>query len=674
MQTDRITNGMFEAWQNMSQRIDRIFGTQRWASDLTLIAIVLGWTIWSSLGSARLWDRDEPRNARCAVEMIQRQDWIVPMFNDQLRTHKPILLYWFEIASYSLLGVNEFAARFPSAICGSLTVLAIYSLARRMVDARFGLWSAIALASSTMFVVASRAATPDAVLICFSTLGIALLAAQIHSSSGVWSKSSGVSDAEPIGGLVKPNFRLGYLGYAALGCAVLAKGPVGLVIPLTVVLTWAFVQRLQQTFKERDRPMISASKMMLHLLWLATHPAVLLERLKQSTRQAFSLAWQTCWDARLPLGLAVVLAISLPWYIWVGIRTDGQWLYGFFVEHNLNRAVSAMEGHSGGIWYYPLALIAGTFPWSLLLIPIVWWAAKMSREDRYAAPIQLGLIWVGVTVAVFSCAGTKLPSYITTCYPGVALLIGSFFAAWQAGELKLSATMNRIAGWVMIFTSVGLAVGIMVAAQWLQMPRLWICSVWPLALLIPAASLIRQARASKSLASDDPSSNRMGASAAWQFAITAPILIGGLMGQGPSKISHYRSDLDELIAVAAADQATNPASVGHWLAVGTIEPSWVFYLGHRITELPTAIVVNSSQLDWKVVATEHLQKLDARLVVNAEDWQSLQDYWASDSTAAGPQTAILIRSNRFLDDTELIVLRRLEIVTIPRLATLPDKL
>ena len=82
-------------------------------------------TFFTQLGASKLWDRDEPRNARCAWEMLDRGDWVVPTFNDELRTHKPILLYWLTMASYSVFGVSEFAARFASAALavavGSLT-------------------------------------------------------------------------------------------------------------------------------------------------------------------------------------------------------------------------------------------------------------------------------------------------------------------------------------------------------------------------------------------------------------------------------------------------------------------------------------------------------------------------------------------------------------------------
>lgn len=69
-------------------------------------------------------------------------------------------------------------------------------------------------------------------------------------------------------------------------------------------------------------------------------------------------------------GVCLAVTIAAPWYVAVGMATDGQFLVEFLWRHNVGRAVSSMEGHDGGVLFYPLALLVGTFPWSLWLIPI----------------------------------------------------------------------------------------------------------------------------------------------------------------------------------------------------------------------------------------------------------------------------------------------------------------
>jgi 4-amino-4-deoxy-L-arabinose transferase-like glycosyltransferase len=88
---------------------------KRTTVQLTIVIAVAAIVLFLNLGSARLWDRDEPRNAGCAAEMMQRGDWIVPMFNDELRHRSPYCVLADRLA-YQVFGNNELAARFWSAL------------------------------------------------------------------------------------------------------------------------------------------------------------------------------------------------------------------------------------------------------------------------------------------------------------------------------------------------------------------------------------------------------------------------------------------------------------------------------------------------------------------------------------------------------------------------------
>ena len=86
--------------------------------------------------------------------MLEAGDWITPRFNHQLRTDKPILLYWLMFTAYSLLGETELAARFWSAAAAIGTSLVTYHLGRRLYSPGVGLWSGLAMAACVMFGVA----------------------------------------------------------------------------------------------------------------------------------------------------------------------------------------------------------------------------------------------------------------------------------------------------------------------------------------------------------------------------------------------------------------------------------------------------------------------------------------------------------------------------------------
>src|SRR5262249_28272505 len=117
-----------------------------------------------NLGGPSLWDLDEGRNAGCSGEMYARGDWIVPTFNAVWRTDKPVLIYWLQIAAYRIFGVNELAARLPSALAALATVLLCYELGSRMFGTATGLLGGLIVASTALFCAAARFANPDALL------------------------------------------------------------------------------------------------------------------------------------------------------------------------------------------------------------------------------------------------------------------------------------------------------------------------------------------------------------------------------------------------------------------------------------------------------------------------------------------------------------------------------
>src|SRR5947209_19539919 len=100
-----------------------------------LLLAVTALTTLPNLGATSLWDMDEGVNAECAREMMEAGTWVVPTFNWELRTAKPVLLYWVQRLSYETFGVGEWQARLPAVLFGFGTVQLTYELGRRMFDA-----------------------------------------------------------------------------------------------------------------------------------------------------------------------------------------------------------------------------------------------------------------------------------------------------------------------------------------------------------------------------------------------------------------------------------------------------------------------------------------------------------------------------------------------------------
>src|SRR3954454_384702 len=96
-----------------------------------LLGLVWAVVCLPNLGGPSLWDIDEGNNAEAAREMLDSGNWVVPTFNFLERFDKPALLYWLQGGAYQLFGVNEFAARLPSALAALVSILVTYELGRR---------------------------------------------------------------------------------------------------------------------------------------------------------------------------------------------------------------------------------------------------------------------------------------------------------------------------------------------------------------------------------------------------------------------------------------------------------------------------------------------------------------------------------------------------------------
>lgn len=382
------------------------------------LAGMSGLLFFLNLGGAALWDVDEGRNADCALEMMRADNWIVPTFNAQLRVDKPALLYWLQIFSYSLFGVNEFAARFPSAIAALLTVLVTYELARSMFTRTTGLLAGVVVASSPMLVGAARFANPDALLNCFTVLTLAIFWIGLAERRWWW-------------------FLL--LGFVS-ALAVLAKGPVGLILPAAVNTCF--------------------------LLW-ERRLAIL-------------------WDRRWLLTSTVFTVVALPWYVWVGLETHGEFLTGFLWTHNLERGVTAMDMHDGFPGFYVVVLLVGTLPWSFFIFMAAWfgfWSAfrspwrifqswwlqasevgaaesGASGADRPAA-YRLLLCWIFVYLIFFSVAATKLPNYVLPAIAPCAILTARMLERWRTGAIGMPVWFRVSA--MIALGSFGVALAVMLA-------------------------------------------------------------------------------------------------------------------------------------------------------------------------------------------------------------------
>src|SRR5262245_33652037 len=85
-------------------------------TDWLLLAGFCGFLFFFGLGYFGLLGADEPRYAQVGREMLARHDWVTPTLGGKPWLEKPPLYYWQAMMAYSVFGVNDWAARLPSAV------------------------------------------------------------------------------------------------------------------------------------------------------------------------------------------------------------------------------------------------------------------------------------------------------------------------------------------------------------------------------------------------------------------------------------------------------------------------------------------------------------------------------------------------------------------------------
>jgi len=332
----------------------------------TLLALLIlsGTLFFFRLGTPGLFDADEPAYAQAAREMLESGDWITPHFNGRPRFDKPILFYWLITLSYRIFGVTEFALRFWSALAAVILVLVIARAARRWFGPPADLLAGLAFTTNLFTALLARAAVTDMLLTLFVTLAILAGVEALQESA--------------------PGRGWAVVGWAAMGLAVLVKGPVGLVIPGIALGGTLLV------FRE----------------------------LRRGLTRLFP--WQ---------GLALFAAITFPWYVLVLAANGWAFVEGFVIKHHVTRYTGVISSHAGPLWFYlPVALV-GFFPWSGFLPRALWQAGAVARRREAREQADRLLVacacWAIGVFVFFSLAGTKLPSYIFPAFPALVLLVGA---------------------------------------------------------------------------------------------------------------------------------------------------------------------------------------------------------------------------------------------------------
>ncbi|WP_295004136.1 glycosyltransferase family 39 protein [uncultured Dechloromonas sp.] len=320
--------------------------------------------------SLPLTDVDEGAFSEATREMMARGNLVSPTLNDAPRHDKPILIYWAQAASVSVLGVSEIGFRLPSIVFAVLWMLALYRFCLRHADRRTAQVAALVMALSLAVGFIAKAAISDALLNLFIAL----------SMFGIYDYFCAERDG-------RPTRRLLFYTYAMLGLGFLTKGPVAVFFPLLVSGLF----------------FVSAGA------WRAWLRAIFF------------------WP-----GWLVFLAIVVPWHVAVYLDQGDAFFRGFYLKHNVNRYSNTFEGH-GGKWYYYLVVLPFVLmPFFGWLLAIVGKVGGRLRRTPLGAMQGDGLferfllLWFVVVFAFFSFSGTQLPHYLLYGCTPVFILLAAY--------------------------------------------------------------------------------------------------------------------------------------------------------------------------------------------------------------------------------------------------------
>jgi 4-amino-4-deoxy-L-arabinose transferase-like glycosyltransferase len=620
---------------------------------LGLMAVVIFFT---NLGGYALFDEDEPKNAVCGREMFERNDWLVPTFNGGLRTDKPILIYWLMQVSFRIFGVSEFAARFGSALLAIGTTLLTYHLGRKLYSPDVGLLAGMIVCTSLMFSAIGRSVTPDSVLIFCLTLAFtsyvwavasrrgghfsgetsggglsfvpddderprlsistnidslglpqrtvdpadasaASKASQSHSvaldklCTAAAAQSSKPSIAPTVWTELLPtSWQTSLPMYAAMSLAILAKGPIGVLLPCTIIGLLLLVTR-------RGNELANGTLAAPSGPWWRRTLVTIMQVMRPAHIVTTSLAM------RVFLGAAVVLVIALPWYVVVGIKTDGAWLRGFLGDHNVGRFLGPKENHSGPIFYYVIALLMGCFPWSVFLpVGIMRLRQRLMRGDPWSDSDRFVACWAGVWFVFFSLASTKLPNYVLPMYPALALISARYLYGWQLAPMNMGAATFRNCCRVLAVVGVVLMIVAPIAASLLLPGDEWLFLIGAVPLLGATLAYVAAQREQR------PRAIRILATSAFAFVLL-------MVAIAPSRIGLHQDSpkLAEAARHAAGSTDIKLATFNYF------SPNLVFYAGQPIQRLRQAdeiaqffeqhprgfLVTRSDKLNRLTEAMEH---------------------------------------------------------------------
>ncbi len=370
------------------------------------LGILFYFIFFHGIGTYALMDVDESRYVSMSKDMFLSKDFLTLYLNKEFFFEKPPLYFWGECLSFALFGkINEFTARFPVALYGTLCCYLAYFMGRKIISRGYGVIASLILATSLEFVILAKFAILDIVVaaciwasICF---GMSVYFCRESHRKYFW-----------------------WMFYIFSGLAVMAKGIPGFVVPFG---TMFFISIAAKKFKEIFKP------------------------------QYFLV------------GMGLFLLVTLPWHLIMFKLHNPLFWNEYIIKHHFERFIGAeVINRTQPFYFYFLTLLWGFFPWSISCL-CVWIKDFIKVIKERKLPFNLNslnseqrFIFYNVIASVFTLlfftsSKTKLITYILPMYGSLAC-VGAY--TWynyikKCSNEKIINTTVYIIGGVFLFATVG---------------------------------------------------------------------------------------------------------------------------------------------------------------------------------------------------------------------------
>jgi len=346
------------------------------------------------LGGVHLFDWDEINFAEISREMIVSGEYLRVQVNFEPFWEKPPLFFWLQVISMKIFGINEFAARFPNAIVGIITLLVVYNIGLKLFNTRFGYIWAMVYFGSILPHLYFKSGIIDPLFNLFIFSGVYYIILANWKNNDLDYNS-----------LKKSKVFYLLFGGIFIGLAILTKGPVAFLIVVLVLIIYLISKKF--------RLFISIPQFLL-----------------------FSIT-----------ALLVVM-------IWFGIEIlkHGTWFVEEFIRYQFRLLSTPDAGHGGFPGYHLIVLLFGCFPASVFAIRGFY---QIQLEKYYQKDFRKWMIilfWV--VVILFSIVQSKIVHYSSLAYFPLTFL--SSITISQIIESKIKLTKGLKFGLVAIVLLLGL--------------------------------------------------------------------------------------------------------------------------------------------------------------------------------------------------------------------------